>query len=86
MFAAETVFVTGSLDKLGRWDPNKAAALSPRDYPFWTGDVTVPANTNFEYKYIKKHGSNVIWEPRGNRDGRTPAKDKSSTIKNTWGK
>ena len=84
IFATENVFVTGSMDVIGSWNPDKAIALSSADYPTWKGTVTVPANTKFQYKYIKKHGSNVIWESNPNRQGMTPAKGQSSTVQDSW--
>jgi alpha-amylase len=80
-FAAENVFVTGSMDAIGSWNPGKAIALSSADYPTWKGTVTVPANTKFQYKYIKKHGSNVIWESDPNRQGTTPPRDRVALSK-----
>ena len=84
MFTAENVFVTGDMDVIGSWNPDKAIALSSADYPTWKGTVTVPANTRFQYKYIKKHGSNVIWESDPNRQATTPTKGQSGTLEDRW--
>ncbi len=37
-------------------------------YPIWKADVSVPASTSIEYKYMKKDSSgNVTWESNANR-------------------
>ena len=72
------------MDAIGSWDPAKAVALSSADYPIWKVTATVPANTKFQYKYIKKNGSNVIWESDPNRQATTPAKGKSDTLQDSW--
>jgi hypothetical protein len=72
------------MDAIGSWNPDKAIPLSPADYPTWKGTVIVPASTNFQYKYIKKQGSKVIWESGNNRQSTTPVKGQSDTIKDTW--
>jgi hypothetical protein len=72
------------MDTIGTWNPAKAIALSSADYPTWKATVPVTANTKFEYKYIKKSGSNVIWESDPNRQGSTPAEGKRGTVQDTW--
>jgi len=80
----ENVFVTGDMDAIGSWNPAKAIALSSADYPIWKATVTVPASTKFQYKYIKKNGSGVIWESDPDRQGTTPAKGQSGTVQDSW--
>jgi alpha-amylase len=70
----QNVYVVGSIAALGTWNTGSATALSSAAYPVWTGTVTLPPNTAFQYKYIKKDGSgNVIWESDPNRSHTTPA-------------
>ena len=45
--------------------------------------VTLPANTNFEYKYIRKFNGAVTWESDPNNQATTPASG-SFTINDTW--
>lgn len=63
----ENVYVAGNRPELGNWDPANAFPLSAATYPIWRGTVNLPANTTFEYKYIKRNGSQVIWETGSNR-------------------
>jgi alpha-amylase len=63
----ENIFVEGNRPELGNWDTNNGLALSAATYPIWRGTVNLPANLTFEYKYIKKNGSQVIWETGANR-------------------
>lgn len=65
----ETIHVVGSIPELGNWDTDKCteAMLCP-DYPEWFLHVSVPANTTFSFKFIKKDAAgNVTWESNENR-------------------
>ncbi|MFJ3668270.1 carbohydrate-binding module family 20 domain-containing protein [Streptomyces sp. NPDC090106] len=68
----QDVYVVGSIAALGAWDTSKAVKLSSTGYPIWSGGVSVPINTSFEFKYIKKDSSgNVTWESNANRTAAT---------------
>lgn len=67
------VYVVGNVKELGNWDLNKAvgpffnSTASIASYPNWFYDISVPAGTNLEFKFIKKDSSgNVIWESGDN--------------------
>lgn len=79
----ENIFLTGSLDALQSWSPDNALALSATNYPTWSVTVTLPASTNFEYKYIRKFNGVVTWESDPNNSQSTPVTG-SSTINDTW--
>ncbi|KAF6755775.1 glucoamylase [Ephemerocybe angulata] len=49
---AETVY---GVEPLKNWSPDNALALNPSNYPTWSVTVSVPANTQFSYKYIRKN-------------------------------
>lgn len=77
------VYVVGSISALGGWDTSKAVALSSSGYPEWSGEVSVPINTSFTYKYIKKDSSgNVTWESNANRSATTTTS--AITLNNSW--
>ncbi|WP_330304059.1 MULTISPECIES: carbohydrate-binding module family 20 domain-containing protein [unclassified Streptomyces] len=77
------VYVVGSIDALGSWDTSKAIALSSTGYPIWSGEVSVPINTSFTYKYIKKDSSgNVTWESNANRAATTASS--AVSLNNSW--
>ncbi|GIE93255.1 carbohydrate-binding module family 20 domain-containing protein [Paractinoplanes rishiriensis] len=66
--AGTNVYVVGSIPELGNWAPASAVSLSSAGYPTWSRAVTVPQNTSFQYKYIKKDAAgNVTWESGSNR-------------------
>ncbi|WP_084557909.1 carbohydrate-binding module family 20 domain-containing protein [Hamadaea tsunoensis] len=76
----QNVYVVGDIAALGGWNTGSAVALSSASYPYWTGSVSLPSGTSFQYKYIKKDGSgNVIWESGANRGATAPA-----TLNDTW--
>ena len=65
----DNIYVVGSIPELGSWDTSKCteAMLCP-NYPEWYLPVSVPANTTFQFKFIKKDSSgNVTWESASNR-------------------
>ncbi|OIJ67151.1 alpha-amlyase [Streptomyces mangrovisoli] len=77
------VYVVGSIDALGAWDTSKAVKLSSSGYPVWSGEVSVPTNTSFTYKYIKKDSSgNVTWESNANRSATVTTS--AITLNNSW--
>jgi len=70
----EKVYLLGSIPQLGWWAPAMGIALSPATLPVWTGTVNIPANTNFEFKFVKREpDGSIIWESDPNRLDGTPA-------------
>ena len=60
----QSVFVAGSIPALGGWSPTKALKLEPNVYyqyiadghrgtPIWTRVVSLPTNTEFEWKCLR---------------------------------
>ncbi|MGW2643754.1 carbohydrate-binding module family 20 domain-containing protein [Streptomyces sp. NPDC001393] len=77
------VYVVGSIPALGGWDTSKAVALSSSGYPEWSGEVSVPVNTSFTFKYLKKDSSgNVTWESNANRSAATTTA--ALSLNNSW--
>ncbi|WP_054741032.1 family 14 glycosylhydrolase [Cellulosilyticum ruminicola] len=64
----QNVYVVGNIKELGKWNTDQAVKLGPTNYPTWEGIVTgIPANSSFEFKFIKKDGYGVvIWESGNN--------------------
>jgi alpha-amylase len=80
----QNIYVTGSTAQLGNWNTGQALKLDPASYPVWKLDVTMPAGTSFQYKYVRKDASNnVTWE---SGDNRTATVTSSGTVKlnDTW--
>ena len=72
--------VVGSIPALANWNTGGAIPLSPAAYPTWRGTVNIPPGTAFEYKFIKKDGSNVVWETGSNRTYTAPSTPCTATI------
>ena len=58
--------------------------LSAANYPTWSGVAGLPANTTFQYKYLKKNpDGSVTWESDPNRTY-TTGSGATATINDTW--
>lgn len=80
----QNIYVVGDNATLGAWDTGKALLMSSASYPVWKLDVTLPAGTSFQYKYIRKDGSgNVTWESGANHTATVPSSGKVS-LNDTW--
>ena len=80
----QNIYVSGDSATLGSWDPSKALLLSATSYPIWKLDVTLPAGTALQYKYIRKDASGVAtWESGVNRTATVPASG-MVTLTDTW--
>ena len=81
--SGQNVFLIGSIAALGSWNTNNAIPLSPATYPIWSGSATLPANTYFEYKYIKQNpDGTIIWESGANRSYTTGVSNE--TLNDIW--
>ncbi|KAJ3714432.1 glycoside hydrolase [Lentinula raphanica] len=80
----ENIFISGSIPELGSWDTDDSVALSAADYPVWTLTIDLPANTLFDYKFIRKETDGSIeWESDPNRETTTVSSG-SETLTSTW--
>ncbi|MEU6174181.1 glycoside hydrolase family 15 protein [Streptantibioticus parmotrematis] len=80
----QNVYVVGSIPALGDWNTGAAVPLSSAGYPVWSGTVSLPANTSFQYKYIKKNpDGSITWESDPNRSYTTGASG-SVTLNDSW--
>ncbi|KAF7298019.1 Glucoamylase [Mycena chlorophos] len=68
----ETAFVVGSLPALMEWNPDKAIPLTATNATTQSVTLSLPANTNAQYKYIRKSNGAVKWEADPNRSLNTP--------------
>ncbi|MFB7560286.1 carbohydrate-binding module family 20 domain-containing protein [Streptomyces brevispora] len=81
----QNIYVTGNQSALGNWNPAAALKLDPATYPVWKLDVSLPAGTSFEYKYIRKDASgNVTWESGANRTATVPSSGKAALTGDVW--
>ncbi|THA29697.1 glycosidase [Streptomyces sp. A1277] len=81
----QNIYVTGNQSALGNWNPGSALKLDPATYPVWKLDVSMPAGTSFEYKYIRKDANgNVTWESGANRTAKVPSSGKGTLTSDVW--
>ncbi|CEL55684.1 glucoamylase [Rhizoctonia solani AG-1 IB] len=79
----ENIYLVGNQGALANWDPNNALLLSSSSYPQWKITVNLPANTQIQYKYIRKYNGAVTWESDPNRSFTTPASG-SYNLNDSW--
>jgi glycosidase len=83
----QNVYLVGNVNEIGNWNTSKPIGSMFNQviysYPTWYYDVSVPAGTTIEYKFIKKDGSgNVIYEGGSNHVYTTPASGTDTVIVN----
>lgn len=70
----EDVYLVGDHALLSTWAPESGIKLSPAVYPNWNVTVSLPANTPFAYKFVKRDSAgNTNWETGSSRNFTTPA-------------
>ncbi|MFB7222855.1 carbohydrate-binding module family 20 domain-containing protein [Streptomyces sp. NPDC056227] len=81
----QNIYVVGNQSALGNWNTDSALKLDPATYPVWKLDVSMPAGTSFEYKYIRKDASGAVtWESGANRTATVPSTGKVSLTSDAW--
>ncbi|RAG83889.1 alpha-amylase [Streptacidiphilus pinicola] len=79
----QNVYVVGSLPALGSWNTAAAVPLSSASYPVWSATVSLPADTAFQYKYVKKDPDGTVeWETGANRAATTGTA--GATLSDSW--
>ncbi|KAI5120070.1 hypothetical protein M0805_002632 [Coniferiporia weirii] len=80
----ENIFLVGSIAELGSWNTDEAIALSSASYPVWAVTVSLPANTEFEFKFIRiETNGTVEWESDPNRSDTSPGSG-TTTLATSW--
>ncbi|MFC5702434.1 alpha-amylase family glycosyl hydrolase [Cohnella faecalis] len=83
----QNVYLVGSASEIGGWDTSKAIGPMFNQiitaYPNWYYDVSVPANTALQFKFIKKNGATVTWEGGSNHTFTTPSSG-TATVTVSW--
>ncbi|MFD5057041.1 carbohydrate-binding module family 20 domain-containing protein [Streptomyces sp. NPDC058394] len=81
----QNIYVTGNQSALGNWNTDSALKLDPATYPVWKLDVSMPAGTSFEYKYVRKDASGAVtWESGANRTATVPSSGRVSLTSDVW--
>jgi len=83
----EGVYLTGDKHELTNWSTTAPLGVLFNQvvyqYPSWYTDVSVPANTTIQFKFIKKNGTAVTWEGGANHVFTTPASG-TATVNVNW--
>ena len=67
----ESIRVRGDHERLGAWSRDVALDTDGDTYPTWTGEVSLPVGTRFEFKFVAGFDrGDVRWEGGDNRKGR----------------
>lgn len=79
----QNIYLTGSVGALTDWSTTEAILMSSADYPIWSTAVTLPANTQIQYKYIIVDNGNVAWEADPNNEFTTSTSG-ITTLNDVW--
>ncbi|WP_406664694.1 carbohydrate-binding module family 20 domain-containing protein [Gallaecimonas sp. GXIMD1310] len=75
----QSVYVVGNIAALGNWDAASAVKLSPTSYPTWTGTISLPVNTDVQWKCLKRDEqdptASVVWQSGSNNSFNTTTND-----------
>jgi enterochelin esterase-like enzyme len=66
--SSEGVFISGSSEALGCWDPSRALRLTWQP-PFHTGEIEAPTGSHFEYKITRGSWEREVVDAHGNVPG-----------------
>jgi hypothetical protein len=83
----ENVYLTGDKFELTNWSTSAPLGVMFNQvvyqYPSWYMDVSVPASTTIQFKFLKKNGTTVTWEGGSNHVFTTPASG-TATVNVNW--
>jgi glycosidase len=85
--AGENIYLTGDNFELANWSPT--APFGPLfnqivyPYPSWYADVSVPAATTINFKFIRKGSGGTVWEGGNNHVVTSPASG-TATVSVNW--
>jgi glycosidase len=86
-FSGQNVFLAGDKHELTNW--NEAAPIGALfnqvmyAYPNWYVDVSVPASSTINFKFLKKSASPTVWEGGSNHVFTSPASG-TATVNVNW--
>lgn len=61
-YQGENIYVFGDAITIGNGDVWNIAPLTPPNYPTWTGDIDLPANTVVTYQYVRLGNGEYVYE------------------------
>ena len=83
----ENIYLTGDNFELANW--SASAPFGPlfnqvvHAYPSWYADVSVPASTTINFKFIRKGPGGTVWEGGNNHVVTSPASG-TATVSVNW--
>ncbi|MCT9010912.1 carbohydrate-binding module family 20 domain-containing protein [Streptomyces rhizosphaerihabitans] len=73
-YYGQNVDVVGSIAAPGNRNTAAVVPLSAAGYPTWSTALTLPSNSSFAYRHLKKNPDGTItWQSDPNRSCTTPA-------------
>ncbi|AOR23387.1 phospholipase D-like domain-containing protein [Clostridium taeniosporum] len=84
----EKLYVVGNIPQLGNWDINNALELNGENWPNWksTNSITLPSGMNFEYKYVIKTSTGLVYESGENRQHIVDPIDSEDNVQESFNK
>ena len=78
-YMGQSVYVVGNIAELGNWNPASAVLLGTNtdgvSYPTWRKTLSLPSETNIEWKCLKRDENNpdagIQWQGGGNNSANT---------------
>jgi glucoamylase len=71
----ENIYLVGNHPLLSNWEASSGIKLSAANFPTWSVTLSLPASTNFEYKFVKiDTKGNPVWAEGVNHSLATPEK------------
>ncbi|KAI5080462.1 hypothetical protein GOP47_0003645 [Adiantum capillus-veneris] len=78
--------VVGNDPIFGSWDVKAAIPMEWADGDIWTAEVNVPAEKEFEFKFVLTgEGGEVVWQPGSNRVFKTVGGISLLVVNEEWG-
>ena len=69
-YLGQSVYVVGDIAALGNWQISQAIKLDAANYPNWKASISVPANTQVQWKCVKREeqdaSAGVEWQAGAN--------------------
>ncbi|MDA3880110.1 MAG: 4-alpha-glucanotransferase [Prolixibacteraceae bacterium] len=63
----ESLWISGSVKTLGKWDKNHALQMEYSGNGEWEASLNLGKNETIQYKYFLKRNENIVWESGNNR-------------------
>lgn len=84
----QEIYLVGNISQIGSWNTANGVHLSASQYtsskPLWFTQISLPAGTAMEYKFVVNQSGSVTWEADPNRIYVVPSCSPSATVNDSW--